>query len=65
MHRDVRVGLWNYIRPAAGDGPILVFTACSLRCYTGTVHTIAESPLESPLKSLIDSPLDSLLESRT
>jgi len=50
------VGLWNCIRLAAGDGPIPVFTACSLRCDTGTVHTIAESPLESPLA------LDSLLE---
>jgi len=34
-----------------------VFTACSLRCYTGTVHNIAESPLESSLA------LESLLES--
>jgi len=38
IHRVVRVGLWNYIQLVAGDGPIPVFTACSLRCYTGTVH---------------------------
>jgi len=31
------MGLWNYIRLLARDGPILVFTAC---CYTGTVHTL-------------------------
>jgi len=57
------VCLWNYIWLAAGDGPIPVFTACSLRCYTGTVHTIAASPLESPLalESLLESLLDSLL----
>jgi len=54
------VGLWNYIRLPARDGPIPVFTACSLRCYTGTVHTIAVSPHESPLA--IESLLDSLLE---
>jgi hypothetical protein len=54
------MGLWNYIRLAAGDGPIPIFTACSLRCYTGTVHTIAESPLESPLA--LESLLESLLE---
>jgi len=29
IHRVVRVGLWNYIQLAAGDG---------LSCYTGTVH---------------------------
>jgi len=59
------VGLWNYIQLAARDGPIPVFTACSLRCYTGTVYTIAASPLESPLalESLLESLLDSLLES--
>jgi hypothetical protein len=50
------VGLWTYIRLAAGDESIPVFTACSLRCYTGTVHTIAASPLDSPLA------LESLLE---
>jgi len=50
-------------------GPIPVVTAWSLRCYTGTVHTIAASPLyrllalESLLGSLLDSLLDSLLES--
>jgi len=37
-----------------------VFTACSLRCYTGTVHAIAASLHESPLA--IESLLDSLLE---
>jgi len=48
----------------AGDGPIPVFTACSLRCYTGTIHTIAASPLESSLalENLLESLLDSLLE---
>ena len=58
------MGLWNYIRLAAGDGPIPVFTTCSLRCYTGTVHTFTTSPLESPLalESLLESLLDSLLE---
>jgi hypothetical protein len=44
------VGLWNYIQLAAGDGPILVFTACSLRSYTSTTeYTIAASLHESPL----------------
>jgi hypothetical protein len=38
IHRVVRVGLWNYILLVAGDGSILVFTACSPCCYTGTVH---------------------------
>jgi hypothetical protein len=59
------VGLWNYIRLPARDGPILVFTACSLRCYTGTVHTIAASLHESPLaiEYLLWSLLESLLES--
>jgi len=58
------VGLWNYIRLPAGDGPIPVFTTCSLRCFTGTIHTIAASPLESPLalESLLQSLLQSLLE---
>jgi hypothetical protein len=46
IHRDVRVGLWNYIWLLARDGPILVFTVC---CYTSTVHTIAVSLYESPL----------------
>jgi hypothetical protein len=61
------VGLWNYIRLPARDGPILVFTG--LRCYTGTVHTIAASLHESPLAierllySLLESLLGSLLES--
>jgi hypothetical protein len=54
------VGLWNYIRLPAGDGPIPVFTTCSLRCFTGTIHTIAASPLESPLA--LESLLQSLLE---
>jgi len=40
IHRDVRVGLWNYIRQPARDGPILLFTAC---CDTGNVHTVAAS----------------------
>ena len=44
----------------AGDGPIPVFTACSLRCYTGTIHTIAASPLESSLA--LENLLESLLE---
>jgi len=61
----VRVGLWTYIRLAAGDGPIPVVTAWSPRCYTGTVHTIAASPFYSPLalESLLGSVLDSLLDS--
>jgi hypothetical protein len=61
------VGLWNYILLVAGDGPIPVFTACSLRCYTGTVHTIAASLLESPqvLESLLDGLAESLLERAT
>jgi len=52
------VGLWNYVRLPARDGPIPVFTACSLRCFTGTIYTIAVSPLES----LLDSLLQCLLE---
>jgi len=54
-------------RPVDGDGPMPVFTACSLRCYTGTVHTIAENTLESPLalESLPESLLESLLERTT
>jgi hypothetical protein len=56
------VGLWNYIRLPARDGPILVFTAC---CFTSAVHTIAMSLHESPLaiESLLCSLLESLLES--
>jgi hypothetical protein len=56
------VGLWNYIRLLARDGPLLVFTAC---CYTGTVNTIAVSLHESPLaiESLLQNLLESLLES--
>jgi len=59
------VGLWTNIRLAAGDGSIPGFTACSLRCYTGTVHTIAASPLDSPLalESLLDSLFGSLFDS--
>ena len=59
------MGLWTYIRLAAGDGPIPVVAAWSLRCYTRTVHTIAASPLYSPLalESLLESLLDSLLGS--
>ena len=56
----MRVGQLNYIPLAARDGPIPVFTACSLRCYTGTVHTIAASPHENPLA--LESLLESLLE---
>jgi hypothetical protein len=54
------VGLWIYIQLAAGDGPIPVITGCSLRCYTGTVYTIAASSLYSPLalESLLGSLLD-------
>ena len=61
----MRVGLWTNIRLVAGDGPIPGFTACSLRCYTGTVHTIAASPLDSPLalESLLYSLFDSLFDS--
>jgi len=33
------VGVWNNIWLGGGDGPIPVFAGCSLRCYTGTVHT--------------------------
>jgi hypothetical protein len=51
------VGLWNYIQLEARDGPIPVFTTCSLRCYTGTIDA---SPLESPLA--LESLLESLLE---
>jgi len=60
----VGVGLWNYIRLPARDGPILVLTA---RCFTGTVHTIAASLHESPLaiQSLLKSLLESLLERAT
>jgi hypothetical protein len=54
----------------ARDGPIPVVTAWSLCFYsTGTVHTIAVSPLycllalESLLQSLLGSLLWSLLES--
>jgi hypothetical protein len=52
----VRVGLWNYIRLAAADGPILDFAAIPV------LYTIAESPLESLLESLFESLLESLLE---
>jgi len=56
------MGIWNYIRLPARDGPISVFTVC---CHTGTVHTIAASRHESPLaiESLLESLLKSLLES--
>jgi len=60
IHRDMRVGLWNCIWLPGRDGPILVFTARSLRSCTGTVHTIAPSLHESPLA--IESLLKSLLE---
>jgi len=65
IHRDVRVGLWNYIRFAAGYRPIPVVAARSLCCSTG--HTIAASPLYSPLalESRLDSLLGSLLERAT
>jgi len=53
----VRVGLWNYIRLAAGDGPIPVFAAIPV------LYTIADRPLESLLESLHESLLKSLLES--
>ena len=48
----------------ARDGPIHIITVCSLRCYTGTVHTIAPSLHESPLpiEGLLESLLESLLE---
>jgi hypothetical protein len=61
IHRDVHVGLWNYIQLAARDGPILVFSACG---YTATVHTISATPHESPLaiESLLYSLLESLFE---
>jgi len=51
------VGLWNYIRLAAGDGPIPVFAAILV------LYTIAESPLESLLERLLESLFESLLES--
>ena len=62
IHRDVSVGLWNFIRLLARDGPIPVFTTCSHCCLTGTVHTITASPHESLLT--IESLLWSLLESQ-
>ena len=60
----MRAGLWTYIRLAAGDGPIPVVTAWSLRYYTVTVHTITASPLSCPLalESMPECLLDSLLE---
>jgi hypothetical protein len=51
------VGLWNYIRLAAGDGPIPVFAALPVQ------YTITECPLESLLQSLLESLLESLFES--
>jgi len=56
--------LLNHIRLPASDGPILVCIACSLHCYTDTVHTIAASPHVSPqaLETLVESLLDCLLE---
>jgi len=60
MHIDVHIGLWNNIQLVAGDRPIPIFTACSLLCFTGTVHTITASLLESPLA--LESLLESLLE---
>jgi len=52
------VGLWTCILLAAGDGPIPVLTAWSLRCYTG--HTIAVSLLHSTLA--LESLVENLLE---
>ena len=56
------MGLWNYIRLAAGDGPYqtslpAVFTAIPV------LYTITGSPLESLLESLLESMLESHLES--
>ena len=59
------MGLCNYIRLPARDGPILGFTACH---YTGTRHTITVSlhesllGIESLLYSLLQSVLENLLE---
>ena len=60
------MGLWTYIRLAARDGSLPVVTAWRLHCYrTGTVHTIAASPLYRPLalESLLECLIDSLLGS--
>jgi hypothetical protein len=51
------VGLWKYIRLAAGGGPIPVFAAILV------LYTIAESPRESLLESLLESLFESLSES--
>jgi len=56
---------WAY-GPIYGCRPeidLYLSTACRLCCYTGTVHTIAASALESPLalESLLETLLESLL----
>jgi hypothetical protein len=51
------MGLWNYIRLAAGDGTIPIFPAAPV------LSIIAETPLESLLKSLLESLFECLLES--
>jgi len=40
---------WNDIWLLVQDGLISIVTTCSLRVYTGAIHTIAASPDESPL----------------
>jgi hypothetical protein len=61
------VGLWNHIRLPASDGPILAFTARSLRCYTSTVRTMAASPNLSPraLERQLESPTSGGVEFST
>jgi hypothetical protein len=58
------MGQWNNIPLLASDGPILVFTTCCLRSYTGSVHTIAASLPESTqvLENLLKSLFDGLVE---
>jgi hypothetical protein len=50
------MGQWNYIRLAAGDRSIPVFTVIPV------MYTIAESPLESLLQSLLECLLESLFK---
>jgi hypothetical protein len=61
VHRDVHLSLSKYPWLAAGDGPIPVFTACSLRCIL-VQYTITESLLLRLFEILFESLLKILDE---
>jgi len=65
IHREVHICQWNYVWLPASDGPILVYTACSLHCFTGTVHTTVARQLLKPqtIMSLLENPLEIVLDS--